>query len=160
MRSVALAFLTLGIAFGSTPALAGPPPSLAGTWEGSSSCKLEDADGKESSKSSSTVFILQAGADGPLVVSIDGTAYSGTFVRSASDPSQGAGAFIKCGTSDATTNGLPNVIETFHFKVDGSGGGSLKGSGAFVVNGETVGVCKASWRRTGPFGGKLGGCAP
>ena len=83
-----------------------------------------------------------------------------TAARSASDPSQGAGAFIKCGTSDATTNGLLNVIETFHFKVDGSGGGSLKGSGAFVVNGETVGVCKASWRRTGPFGGKLGGCAP
>ena len=52
------------------------------------------------------------------------------------------------------------MIETFHYKVDGIGGGTLKGSGAFVENGDSVGTCKATWKRIGPFGGKLGGCAP
>jgi hypothetical protein len=158
MRFIALAFLALGIA---RPTFAGTVPNLAGTWEGSTSCKVEDATGKGSAKDNTNVVsIIQAGPSGPLIVSIDGALYSGTFAPSASDPSQGSGAFIRCGTSDATTNGLLNVIETFRYKIDGNGGGSLKGSGAFVVNGDAVGVCKGSWRRTGPFLGKLVGCAP
>jgi hypothetical protein len=157
VRSFVLAFLTLGLAL---PAFAGGP-SLSGVWEGSYSCKTEDASGKGNLKvSESTLTIAQGTISGPLIADIDGQAYSGTTVPSASDSSEGAGAWIACGTSDATTGGLYNEIETFHYKVGVDGNGTIKKAGAYVVNAVEVGVCKGSWKRVGPFGGKLGGCAP
>ncbi len=149
MRSLALALLPFAIA---VPAFAGGAPTLQGVWEGSYSCKFEDSSGKGSFKVSPSFLLIEQGAiSGPMIVNIsDGmssVAYSGTTVPSAASSSEGAGAWIACGTSDATTGGLFNEIETFHYKVDSNGTGTIKKSGAYVTNGIEVGTCKGSWKR-------------
>jgi hypothetical protein len=162
MRNLVLSFLFLTAA---SPSFAGGGPTLNGSWEGSYSCKFEDSSGKGSFKVSPSFLAISQGAiGGPMIVNIsDGMSsvpYSGTTVPSAASSSEGAGAWIACGTSDATTGGLFNEIETFHYKVDANGGGTIKKSGAYVTNGEETGVCKGSWKRvsTGPV--KVVGCAP
>jgi hypothetical protein len=74
--------------------------------------------------------------------------YSGRAFPFAAKPSEGSGAFIACGTSDATTPDLYNEITTFQYKVDADGGGSLKTQGVFVLNDVQIGVCKGSWKRS------------
>jgi hypothetical protein len=159
----ALAFSALAIICGSPSAFAGVSTNLTGVWEGSFSCKTETAEGKGSFKErESTLLINQLGALGPLVVEIDpgSVPYSGTLVPSAGDPNEGAGAWIACGTSDATTDGLFNEIETFHYKVDpADGSGTIKKSGAYVTNGVEVGVCKGSWKRVTTKSPKIVACA-
>ena len=162
MRTLVLASLTFVVAL---PAFAGGGPTLNGAWEGSYSCKFEDSSGKGSFKVTQSFLAISQGAiGGPLIANIsDGmnsVPYSGTTVPSAGSSSEGAGAWIACGTSDATTGDLFNEIETFHYKVDANGGGTIKKSGAYVTNGVEVGVCKGSWKRVSTNPVKVVGCAP
>jgi len=162
VRTLALASLTLAVAL---PAFAGGAITLNGIWEGSYSCKFEDSGGKGSFKVSPSFLAISQGAiSGPMIVNIsDGmssVAYAGTTVPSAASSSEGAGAWIACGTSDATTGGLFNEIETFHYQVDASGDGTIKKSGAYVENGVEVGTCKGSWKRTSTGPVKVAGCTP
>ena len=112
--------------------------------------------------SPSFLLIEQGAISGPMIVNIsDGmtsVAYSGTTVPSAANSSQGAGAWIACGTSDATTGGLFNEIETFHYSVDANGTGTIKKSGAYVTNGVETGTCKGSWKRVQTGLVKVVGC--
>lgn len=160
MRSLALALLILGIVFGSTPATSGGVNTLTGVWAGSFTCKTEDANGKGSFKESeSDLLISQTVAGGPLILLIDGTPYSGTVIPSAADPNEGAGAFIACGTSDGTINGVLNEVETIHWKIDPTtGSGTIKKSGAFSTNEVQVGTCKGSWRRVNTNSPKVVAC--
>jgi len=158
MRALALSIL---LALAAAPALAGTAPNLNGTWQGSITCKGEDSGGKQTLKTDpSTLGIIQAGPTGPLLALLDSTQYSGTFAASLDDPREGVGALIACGTNDGTVTSSESTIHSFHYKLDSSGGGTIKAEGVFVVNGIGSGTCKGSWRRTGPFLGKLGGCAP
>jgi hypothetical protein len=63
-------------------------------------------------------------------------------------PNEGAGAMIYCGTSDGTVPSVYNEITTFHYKVGSDGSGTIKTTGAFVLNSVEMGTCKGSWRRT------------
>lgn len=161
MRAVVLTASIFGLLLGAAPAFAGAGVGLTGTWEGGYSCKTEDADGKGSMKVKPSVLtIVQLVTGGPLIVAIDGIPYSGTVTPSAADTNEGAGAWTACGTSDATTDGLYSEVVAFHYKIDADGGGSIKKSSAFVVNGGEVGVCKGSWKRIGLFHTKISGCVP
>jgi hypothetical protein len=157
MRFVMPSLLALALA---SPAFAGVPPNLTGVWTGSVSCKIETAGGKDSFKESGiTLLISQTGPTGPLVANLDDGSFSffsGTVTPSAAN--EGTGALIACGTSDATTAGLMNMIQTFHYKVDTDGSGSLKLSGAYVQNGSEVGVCKGSFTRTSIMPPKVTSC--
>jgi hypothetical protein len=158
MRFLVLSLLFVAIA---APARAGITGAITGTWEGSVSCKSEDANGKGSFSVDVTLLVTQLGASGPLVVNAiaDGTQFfSGTLIPSVEKPGEGAGALIACGTSDSTTNGLYNDIETFHYKVDDNGAGSIKTSGANTTNGSDVNVCKGSFKRTSTMSPKTVSC--
>jgi hypothetical protein len=142
------------------PAFAGGGPTLNGTWEGSYSCKTGAADGKDSFKVTATLSISQGAITESLVAAISATSFSGTTVPSAADPSSGVGALIACDTSDDPA-GLLNRIETFHYGVDASGGGTLKTSGAYTFDdGAVVGVCKGTWKRVSTEPVKIVGCTP
>jgi hypothetical protein len=149
MRAFAVSFLLVCFAL---PSAAGAPLPLTGTWEGSYTCKTETASGKFTRRdSASTMIITQLGPSGPLVVNLftkGSAAYSGTIAQSDVKPNEGAGAMIYCGTSDATTTSLYNEITTFHYKVAADGSGTIKTTGAFVLNSVEMGTCKGSWRRT------------
>ena len=158
MRTSSFALLLLGLA---APAIAGDSVTLNGIWQGSYTCKTEDADGKGTLKVTESVLTISQGAiTSAFNADIDGVPYSGTTVASAPNDADGAGAWIACGTSDATAGGLFNEIETFHYQVDPSGGGTIKKSGAYVQNGVEIGVCKGSWKRVSTGLVKVGGCAP
>src|SRR5262245_57496506 len=134
-----------------SPARAGIPFAITGTWEGSISCKSEDADGKGSFSTDATVLINQLGVTGPLVANVvsGGTLFfSGTLTPSADKPGEAAGALVACGTNDGTAPEHYNEIETFHYKVDDEGGGSIKVNGVNVTNGVEIDVCKGSFKRT------------
>jgi hypothetical protein len=75
-------------------------------------------------------------------------AYSGTIAQSDVKPNEGAGALIACGTSDGTNPSDYNEITTFHYKVGADGSGTIKSTGAFVLNSVEMGICKGSWVRT------------
>jgi len=157
MRAIVLAFLVLGFA---APSYAGFP-LLSGTWEGSISCKTQDADGKGGFKVDVTLLVYQATLDGPLVVNASGGSipyFSGTVIPTATG--QGSGALISCGTSAATTPGADNVLETFDYKLDRSGeGGTLKiTGGAQVTNGSELALCKGTFRRTSAITPKVVAC--
>ena len=145
------AILSLALVLMALPASAG---NLVGTWVGRFSCAAEDANGRfKIDEPASTLLISQPGGAGtsPLRLTIDGVQYSGTIAPSAGNPTtQGAGAFVACGTSDA--EGAPglNEIELIHWKVDGGGGvrGSIKKAGVFVESGGIFGACKGGWVRT------------
>jgi hypothetical protein len=148
MRSFALVFLLLAAA---PPALAGGPPSLTGVWEGTYSCKIEDAEGKRTLKVSATLLINQLGSSGPLEVNLvsKGTgAYSGTIVPSLEKPNEGVGMLIACGTNDSTTTGEYAEFQTFSYKVGPGTSGTIKASGGYSQKSQEVGVCKATWTRT------------
>lgn len=130
------------------PAAAG---NLIGTWEGSFSCKTEDANGRSTLREpDSTLLISQpnAGAS-PLRLTIDGVQYTGSIVPSATNPTEvGVGAFVACGTSDTEAVGAFNEIELIRWKVDAeSGTGSISKLGVFVGNGQGIGGCKGKWTR-------------
>jgi hypothetical protein len=159
MRFAMVPWLALSLA---SPAFGGVLPTLTGIWTGSVSCKIETAEGKGSFKEPGiTLLISQTGPTGPLIANIDDGSFSffsGTLTPSAASANEGTGALIACGTSDATTAGLPNMIQTFHYKVDTDGKGSLKISGAYVQNGSEVGVCKGSFTRTSIMSPKVVSC--
>lgn len=150
MRSLRLISL-LALVLAAAPASAG---NLVGTWVGRFSCGAEDANGKfKFTETVSEVLISQPGGPGtsPLRLTIDGAAYSGSIIPSASSPtSDGVGAFVACGTSDTEGVGLFSEIELIRWKVDGNGGlrGSIKKAGVYVTNGVEIGACKGGWVRT------------
>jgi hypothetical protein len=149
MRSFVVSSLLVLFAL---PAAAGAPLPLTGTWEGSYTCKTETALGKFTRRDpESTMIITQLGPSGPLVVNVflkGSAAYSGTIAQSDVKPNEGTGAMIYCGTSDGTVPSVYNEITTFHYKVSADGSGTIKSTGAFVLNSVETGICKGSWRRT------------
>ncbi len=161
MRSLALVFMTLAFA---PPALAGGPSTLSGVWEGSYSCKTEGAGGGGTFKPDgvSTLVIDQIGPTGPLNVRVEANGetgtFSGTLIPSATNPDEGAGAWIACGTSDGTANSSFNEIETFTFKLGADGKGTLKQVGVFVTNESQVGICKGTWKRVSTQPVMIPGC--
>lgn len=147
MRALALSFLLLALA---PPAFAGGSPSLTGVWEGTYSCKIEDADGKRSLKVPVMLFISQLGPSGPLVANIlskGSGGYSGTIVPSLENPNEGVGMLIECGTNDSTTAGDYAEFQTFSYKVGADGSGTIKASGGYTQKSEEVGTCKVTWTR-------------
>ena len=148
MRFVRMACL-LALALVALPAAAG---NLVGSWLGSFTCRVEDSGGRSTLRQrSSDLLISQPGGPGtsPLRLTIDGVQYSGSIVPLASDPTErGAGAFVACGSSDTEAQGAFNEIESIRWRVSADGKGSIRKRGAFVVNGEEVGTCTGSWRRT------------
>jgi len=148
MRSLALVFLLLALA---PPAFAGGPLPLTGVWEGTYSCKIEDAEGKRTLKVPATLLINQLGPSGPLEVNFVSKGlggFSGTIVQSDVKPNEGVGVLIACGTSDSTTTGEYGEFDTFSYKVGADGSGTIKASGAYTQKSEEVGVCKVTWTRT------------
>jgi hypothetical protein len=142
------------------PASAG---DLVGTWEGSWSCRTEDASGRGRDRQNpSTLQISQPGGPGtsPLRVLIDGTQYAGSIVPSASAPtSRGVGAFVACGTSDTEGAGAFSEIELIRWSVDAANGnGSIRKAGVFVTNGDAIGACTGSWRRVSTNDPGIGAC--
>jgi hypothetical protein len=147
MRLVRIA--PLALVWLALPAAAG---NLVGTWEGSWSCRTEDANGRGRDRQNPSILeISQPGGPGtsPLRVSIDGVQYAGSIVPSANDPTErGVGAFVACGTSDTEAGGAFSEIELIRWSVDaGSGRGSIRKAGVFVTNGEGIGACTGSWQR-------------
>jgi len=159
MRSLGLSFLLLATAL---PAFAGGPPSLTGFWEGTFSCKIDDAEGKRSLKVPATLAINQLGPSGPLnatFVSKGAGGFSGTIVPSLEKPNEGVGVLIACGTSDSTTTGDFAQFETFTYKVGTDGSGTIKASGGYTLKSEEVGVCKVTWTRTSTLPPKTSPCS-
>jgi hypothetical protein len=131
------------------PSFAG---NLVGTYEGSWSCRTEDANGRGRDRQNpSTLQISQPGGPGtsPLRVVIDAVPYTGSIIPDASDPTErGVGAFVACGTSDTEAVGAFNEIELIRWSVDpGNGRGSIRKVGVFVTNGDGIGACSGSWQR-------------
>lgn len=148
MRCLALVFLLLAFAL---PAFAGPPLNLTGVWEGTYSCKVQDAEGKRTFKVPATLLVNQLGPSGPLEVNFlskGSGGFSGTIVPSLAKPNEGVGVLIACGTSDSTTLGEYGEFDTFSYKVGADGSGTIKVSGAYTQKSEEVGVCKVTWTRT------------
>lgn len=148
MRHLVLSFLLLALA---PPAFAGGAPSLTGVWEGTYSCKIQDAEGKRTLKVPVNLLINQLGPSGPLEVNLvsKGTGgYAGTIVPSLEKPNEGVGVLIECGTNDSTTPGDYAEFETFSYKVGSDGSGSIKMSGGYTQKSEEVGVCKMTFTRT------------
>jgi hypothetical protein len=147
------------LALAALPAAAG---DLAGTWTGSFTCRVEDADGRSSLRQRpSTLLISQPGGPGtsPLRLTIDGVFYTGSIVPAASDPTErGVGAFVACGSSDTEAAGAFSEVESIRWRVGADGKGSIKKRGAFVVTGEQVGTCTGSWRRTSTADPGIGAC--
>jgi hypothetical protein len=151
--------LCLSLVLIALPASAG---NLVGTWVGRFSCSAEDANGRfKSTETDSVLQISQPGGAGtsPLRLTIDGTQYSGSIIPSASSPTtDGVGAFVACGTSDAEGAGF-NEIELIRWKVDGgTGRGSIKKAGVYVENGVQIGACKGGWVRTTTADPGIGAC--
>lgn len=142
------------------PAAAG---NLVGTYEGSWSCRTEDAGGRgRDSEPTSILQISQPGGAGtsPLRVMIDGVVYAGSIIPSAGDPTRrGVGAFVACGTSDTEAGGNFSEIELIRWSVDpGNGRGSIRKAGVFVTNGDGIGACTGSWRRVSTADPGIGAC--
>lgn len=143
------ALLCLALVLMALPASAG---NLVGTWLGRFSCGAEDANGRFKIQETESLLEISQPEPGtsPLRLMIGDVHYSGSIVPSASSPTtDGVGAFVKCGTSDTENEGNFSEIELIRWKVDaGTGRGSIKKVGVFVVNGVQIGACKGGWVRT------------